>query len=102
MNPVHILYPNFFEMHINIIPSSMPKEAGIVQLVQWLWAGTAVESEFKTWYGQDFSPLKVIQTSSEVHPASYPMGSRALSPGVKQPGCEPDHSTSTSAEVKNT
>jgi hypothetical protein len=34
MNPVHILYPSFFEMHINIIPSSMPKEAGIVQLVQ--------------------------------------------------------------------
>jgi hypothetical protein len=58
-------------------------------------------SEFESWYGQDFSPLEVIQTSSGAHPASYPMGSGAPTPGVKQPGSEPDHSPPTSAEVKN-
>jgi hypothetical protein len=35
------------------------------------------------------------------HPASYPMGIGALSPGVKRPGREPDYSPPSSAEVKN-
>jgi hypothetical protein len=34
------------------------------------------------------------------HPASYPMGTRASFPGVKQPGREADHSPPSSAEVK--
>jgi hypothetical protein len=39
----------------------------------------------------NFSLHHCIQNSSEVHPASYPMGTRALSLGVKWPGCEADH-----------
>jgi hypothetical protein len=37
----------------------------------------------------------VVQTGSEVHPTSYPMGT-----GVSFPGREADHSSPTSAEVK--
>jgi hypothetical protein len=42
----------------------------------------------------------VPQTGSEVHPTSYPMGTGALSPGLKWPGREVDQSSPTSAEVK--
>jgi len=45
--------------------------------------------------------LHCIQTDSGVHPASYSMGTGALSPGVKQPGHEADHSPLPSDEVKN-
>jgi hypothetical protein len=31
-----------------------------------------------------FSPLHAVQTSSGAHPAAYPVGTGALSPGVKQ------------------
>jgi hypothetical protein len=34
---------------------------------------TTEESEFETRQGQKFSLLRVIQTGSEAHPASYPM-----------------------------
>jgi hypothetical protein len=44
--------------------------------------------------------LHVVQTGSEAHLASYPMGTRGSPPGVKQPGREADHSPPTSAEVK--
>jgi hypothetical protein len=33
-----------------------------------------------------FSLLHVVQTGSVAHPASYPMGSRGLSPGDKAAG----------------
>jgi hypothetical protein len=33
----------------------------------------------------------LVQTGSEAHPASYPMGPGALSPGVKRPGRESFH-----------
>jgi hypothetical protein len=39
--------------------------------------------------------------SSPPRPASYPMGTRGLSLGVKRPGREFDHSSPSSAEVKN-
>jgi hypothetical protein len=38
----------------------------------------------------------------EVQLASYPMGTRGLSPEVKRPELEADHSLLTSAEVKKT
>jgi hypothetical protein len=57
-------------------------------------------SEFESRQGQEFSLLYVIQTSSGAHPASCPMGAGALSPKVKRPGCEADHSPPTSAEIK--
>jgi hypothetical protein len=47
-----------------------------------------------------FSFLFIIQTGSGVHPASYPMDTRARSPGVKQEKREDHHSPPTSAEVK--
>jgi hypothetical protein len=33
---------------------------------------------------EDFSSSPCIQTGSKAHPASYPMGTGALSPGVKR------------------
>jgi hypothetical protein len=51
----------------------------------------------------DFSLRHHIQTGSGAHPASYPMGiTGALTPGVKRPECEANHSSPSSAEVKNT
>jgi hypothetical protein len=35
-------------------------------------------------------------------PNLYPLGTGALSPGVKRPGREADHSPPTSVEIKNT
>jgi hypothetical protein len=46
--------------------------------------------------------LHLVQTGSGVHPTSYLMGTGALSPGVKRPGREADHSPPASAEVKKT
>jgi hypothetical protein len=43
-------------------------------------------------------PIHPFQNGA--HPASYPMGTRALSLGVKRPGREADHSPPSSAEVK--
>jgi hypothetical protein len=45
--------------------------------------------------------LYSVQTSPEIHPASYPMGIRVISPGIKMPGYEADHSYPSSAEIKN-
>jgi hypothetical protein len=42
-----------------------------------------------------------VHNGSEAHPASYPMDTGALSLGVKRPGRETDHSSPSSAEVKN-
>jgi hypothetical protein len=42
-----------------------------------------------------------VQTDSGAQQASYLMGTGALSPGVKRPECEADHSPPTSAGVKN-
>jgi len=48
----------------------------------------------------NFSLLHRIKTGSEAHPASYPMGFRLSSLGVKRPRHEAKHSTPSSAEVK--
>jgi hypothetical protein len=43
-----------------------------------------------------------VQTSSESHPVSYPVGTGSPFPeGKAQPGSDPDHSPPSSAEVKN-
>jgi hypothetical protein len=49
----------------------------------------------------NFSRHHRVQTGSGAHPASYPVGTRGFFPGVKRPGREADHSTPSSAEVKN-
>jgi hypothetical protein len=41
-----------------------------------------------------------VQNGSGADPASYPMGTRAVSLGVKRPGREADHSPPSSAEFK--
>jgi hypothetical protein len=46
---------------------------------------------------KDFSPSPCVQTGSEVHPASYPMGTER---GKARPGRDADHSPPSSAEVK--
>jgi hypothetical protein len=44
--------------------------------------------------------LQIVQFGSGVHPTSYPMGTGALSPEVKRPAREADHSPPASPEVK--
>jgi hypothetical protein len=39
--------------------------------------------EFESWWGQEFSLLHVVQTISEVHSTSYPMGTGSSFPGGK-------------------
>jgi hypothetical protein len=48
----------------------------------------------------NFSLHHRVQNGSGAHSASYPVGTRVSSPGVKQPGREADHSPPRSAEVK--
>jgi hypothetical protein len=48
----------------------------------------------------NFSLYHRAQNGSGSHPASYPMGTGALSLGLKRPGREADHSPPSSAEVK--
>jgi hypothetical protein len=48
----------------------------------------------------NFSLHHRFQTGSGAHSASYPMGTGALSLGVKRPGSEADHSPPPSAEGK--
>jgi hypothetical protein len=57
-------------------------------------------SVFESQYGQEFSVLHVIQTSSGALPASYPLGTGGCLARGKVVGCEADHSLPTSAEVK--
>jgi hypothetical protein len=56
---------------------------------------------FRAPVGANFSRLLVIQIGSEAHTDSYQMVTGAFSSGVKRPGCEADHSSLTSADVKN-
>jgi hypothetical protein len=50
----------------------------------------------------DFSSSLSVQTGSEAHPASCPMGTGGPSPGGKaRPGSDADHSPPSSAEVVN-
>jgi hypothetical protein len=50
---------------------------------------------------EDFSSSPCLQTSSEAHPASYPMGTGGPFPGGKAlPGRDADHSPHLVAEVK--
>jgi hypothetical protein len=49
---------------------------------------------------RNFSRYYRVQTGAGAHPASYPMGIRGLSLGIKRPEREADHSLPSSAEVK--
>jgi hypothetical protein len=51
---------------------------------------------------ENFSSSPCVQTGSEAHPASYPMGTRGSFPGGEaRPGRDADHSPPSSAKVKN-
>jgi hypothetical protein len=50
---------------------------------------------------RDFFIFHSFKIVSGAHPVSNPMGTWALSPGVKWPRNETDHSPPSSAEVKN-
>jgi hypothetical protein len=49
----------------------------------------------------DFTLLLCVQTGVGAHPASYQRVSGEISPSVKGPEREADHSSLSSAEVKN-
>jgi hypothetical protein len=49
---------------------------------------------------QHFSLLHSVETDSGAYPASYPVGTGAISPGAKRQGREADHLSLSSAEVK--
>jgi hypothetical protein len=49
----------------------------------------------------NFSLHHRVQNGAEAHPASYLFGTRGSFPGVKLPEREADHSSPSSAEVKN-
>jgi hypothetical protein len=50
---------------------------------------------------EDFSSSPCVQTGSEAHPASHPMGTRGPFPGGKaRPGRDADHTPPSSAKVK--
>jgi hypothetical protein len=51
---------------------------------------TTEGSEFESWYSEEFSFLRAVQTDSGAHSV----------PGIKRPGHKADHSPPTSAEVK--
>jgi hypothetical protein len=49
-----------------------------------------------------FSFRLCVQTSSEAHPVSYPMGTRgSILGGIARPGRDADRSPQSSAEIKN-
>jgi hypothetical protein len=52
--------------------------------------------------GSRMTFLHIVQTCTEVHITSYPMGTEGSFSGVKRQGREADHSPPTSAEVKKT
>jgi hypothetical protein len=66
----------------------------------WLRAGRPGGRNSSPGRVKDYSLLNVVQTGSEAQPASYPMDTGTLSPGVRRPGRETDHSPPTSAKVK--
>jgi hypothetical protein len=63
---------------------------------------SAERAEFESRQRQTLTPLHVVQTGSEVHPASYPTSSEGLFLGEKRPLREADSSPQSIAELKNT
>jgi hypothetical protein len=50
---------------------------------------------------EGFFLQRLVQIGSRAHPASYPMGTGVITPGIYRQGREVDHSPPSSAEVKN-
>jgi hypothetical protein len=60
----------------NFYGPSLKYEPGQRLAVGWTTEG----SEFEYWWDQEFALLHDVQTGSEVHPTSYPMGTGGLFP----------------------
>jgi hypothetical protein len=75
-------------------------DAELAQYSVWLQTG---RPGFAPQQRQRTCPSNLcVQTSSEAHPASYPMGTaEPFAGGKAQPGRDADHSHPSSAEVKN-
>jgi hypothetical protein len=56
---------------------------------------------FESRKGRDISLLQNVQKGYGVHPASSPVVTGVLSPGIKRPGREINDSSPSNAEVKN-
>ena len=54
-----------------------------------------------TYYGKRFSFLQQVQTDSGARPVSVQWVEVALSMGMKRSGCDADHLSPSSAEIKN-
>jgi hypothetical protein len=73
-------------------------DGAVLRVVQRLATDWTTEwSDFESRYGQEFSLLHAVQTGSGVHPNSGPREPGALSPEVKGPGREAEHSPPASA-----
>jgi hypothetical protein len=59
------------------------------------------DQRFESRQGEDFSFFHNAQTGFGAHPAPYPVGAWTLSPGVKQPRREANHSPPSGAKVMN-
>jgi hypothetical protein len=75
--------------------------AEVAQPVQCLTRDWTIEVRSPA-EADDFSSSPSVNTSSEAHPASYPMGTGGPFPGCKsRPRRDAVHSPPSSAEVKN-
>jgi hypothetical protein len=66
------------------------------------WATGCMTGNSSPGRGWEFFLHHRVQTGTGVHPASYPMGSRASYPGGKAAGAEADYSHPSIAKVNNT
>jgi hypothetical protein len=75
----------FFQWDVN--KSFTSKTVRIAQSVKPLPKGWMTEgSEFESRWGQEFSPLHIVQTGSGAHPASNQVGTGCSFPGGKAAG----------------
>jgi hypothetical protein len=72
-------------------------------IAQWYNVRLGLDGRgLESWRGLGIFPhRRRVQTVSGAHPASYPVGTRALSLGIKRPEHEADHSPPSSADIKN-
>jgi hypothetical protein len=86
-------------MHIVFYAMHLHCRSSVVSIATTLRAGRYV---FQILVGvRDLTLLRNVRTGPGAHPASYSKGNGVLSPGVKRPGREVNHSPPCSTEVKN-
>jgi hypothetical protein len=89
----------FYKSHLLAISSFLISGVVIAQSVQRRETGWTAGVRISA--GASFFSLHNVQTGREAHPASFPMSTGDLSPGIKRPGREAGHSPPSSAEVTN-